>query len=204
MNERDFFYWLQGFFELSDAAELNRQQVKVIKEHMSLVAEKVTVSSVESLSGPETLNSETDPCHSEDSVTTAVETLTEFEERVRCIRAQKPVVDRMYAVRIALGLSSTGASEAQMEWSRKQTLTLATNADEFIGAAVKAGVLKDDNSGDRNNKQVQATDGEDNAQKSDFPFFSIKSDMLQIPRGLKEPRITRSEIMDHYSGRRIC
>lgn len=56
MNERDFFYWLQGFFELSGAAELNRQQVKVIKEHMSLVAEKVTVSSVESLSESENKN----------------------------------------------------------------------------------------------------------------------------------------------------
>jgi len=42
MNERDFYYWLRGFFELTDAEKLDKQQVKMIKEHMDLVAKKVT------------------------------------------------------------------------------------------------------------------------------------------------------------------
>lgn len=51
MNERDFYYWLQGFFELSGAKELNKRQVKMIKEHMELVTNKVTETSVEEQSG---------------------------------------------------------------------------------------------------------------------------------------------------------
>lgn len=47
MNERDFYYWLQGFFELSGATELTAKQVKMIKEHMALVTEKVTQTSVD-------------------------------------------------------------------------------------------------------------------------------------------------------------
>ena len=44
MNERDFFYWLQGFFELSGATHLDEEQVKIVKEHMALVVKKVTQS----------------------------------------------------------------------------------------------------------------------------------------------------------------
>ena len=40
MNERDFCYWLQGFFELAEAEELNREQLKAIKEHLQLVFDK--------------------------------------------------------------------------------------------------------------------------------------------------------------------
>lgn len=48
MNERDFFYWLQGYFELSgNESALTQEQVKVIKEHMALVATKVTEHSVQ-------------------------------------------------------------------------------------------------------------------------------------------------------------
>lgn len=42
MNERDFFYWLQGFFEISETKTLSKKQVQVIKDHMKLVAEKQT------------------------------------------------------------------------------------------------------------------------------------------------------------------
>ena len=42
MDERDFYYWLRGFFELSDAKTLSEAQVRMIKEHMNLVATKVT------------------------------------------------------------------------------------------------------------------------------------------------------------------
>jgi hypothetical protein len=47
MTEKDFIYWLQGFFELSGAETLNKQQVKAIKEHMALVMKKVTPSTVQ-------------------------------------------------------------------------------------------------------------------------------------------------------------
>lgn len=42
VNERDFYYWLRGFFELTGAKTLDEQQVKMIKEHMDLVSNKVT------------------------------------------------------------------------------------------------------------------------------------------------------------------
>lgn len=42
MNERDFAYWLQGFFELTGAQQLDQAQVKIIKEHLQLVFEKKT------------------------------------------------------------------------------------------------------------------------------------------------------------------
>ncbi len=47
MDERDFYYWLQGFFELSGSKELSEKQVQMIKEHMALVAHKVTPTSIE-------------------------------------------------------------------------------------------------------------------------------------------------------------
>lgn len=53
MTERDFYYWLQGFFELSGATELSEKQVQIIKEHMSLVSKKVTKTSMEPESSPD-------------------------------------------------------------------------------------------------------------------------------------------------------
>ena len=44
MTERDFCYWLQGMFELTDANQLSEQQVKQIKDHLKLVFTKVTPS----------------------------------------------------------------------------------------------------------------------------------------------------------------
>ena len=37
MTSRDFVYWLQGFFELSDEKVLTEQQIDCIKKHLSLV-----------------------------------------------------------------------------------------------------------------------------------------------------------------------
>jgi len=34
MNHRDFAYWLQGYFELTDASSLTEEQVATIKEHL--------------------------------------------------------------------------------------------------------------------------------------------------------------------------
>ena len=42
MNSTEFTYWLQGFFEISDAKKLDEKQVQVIKDHLNLVFNKVT------------------------------------------------------------------------------------------------------------------------------------------------------------------
>lgn len=46
MNETQFVYWLQGYFELSKDNNLTEEQVKVIKEHLQLVFAKVTRQTV--------------------------------------------------------------------------------------------------------------------------------------------------------------
>lgn len=42
MSERDFIYWLQGFFELSETDALTEEQVRSIKDHIALVLKKET------------------------------------------------------------------------------------------------------------------------------------------------------------------
>ena len=37
MNSIDFCYWLQGYFEISDAKEITPAQLEVIKNHINLV-----------------------------------------------------------------------------------------------------------------------------------------------------------------------
>lgn len=37
MTSRDFAYWLQGFFEVSEAKEITTAQTKLIKKHLALV-----------------------------------------------------------------------------------------------------------------------------------------------------------------------
>jgi squalene cyclase len=37
MNSREFAYWLQGFFELSDSTELTPEQVSIVKKHLDMV-----------------------------------------------------------------------------------------------------------------------------------------------------------------------
>lgn len=37
MQSRDFCYWLQGFFEVSDVTEINEKQTQQIKNHLNLV-----------------------------------------------------------------------------------------------------------------------------------------------------------------------
>jgi len=44
MTSEQFTYWLNGYFELSGAEELNKDQVKIIKDHIKLVLTKVTPS----------------------------------------------------------------------------------------------------------------------------------------------------------------
>jgi hypothetical protein len=47
MNSQEFCYWLQGFFEMTDAKEITPEQVDMIKRHLSLVFVNVTRPSVE-------------------------------------------------------------------------------------------------------------------------------------------------------------
>ena len=42
LDPRDFAFWLQGFFEISEAKTLNEKQVKMIKEHLELIFTKIT------------------------------------------------------------------------------------------------------------------------------------------------------------------
>ena len=37
MTSRDFAYWLQGFFEVSNTENVTAQQVRMIKQHLNLV-----------------------------------------------------------------------------------------------------------------------------------------------------------------------
>lgn len=37
MTSRDFCFWLQGFFEVSNSNSVTEQQTEVIKKHLSLV-----------------------------------------------------------------------------------------------------------------------------------------------------------------------
>ena len=42
MNYEQFAIWLQGFFEISNAETVNREQTQIIKDHLALLFEKKT------------------------------------------------------------------------------------------------------------------------------------------------------------------
>ena len=44
MKPEQCAYWLQGFFELSNATQLNEQETMIIKDHLKLVFDKQTPS----------------------------------------------------------------------------------------------------------------------------------------------------------------
>jgi len=56
MSPSDFVYWLQGFFEMSDAEALSFKQVKMIKQHLALVlkneSKELTEKEIEEILGP--------------------------------------------------------------------------------------------------------------------------------------------------------
>jgi len=37
MTSRDFAYWLQGFFEISENKEITENQTQIIKNHLNMV-----------------------------------------------------------------------------------------------------------------------------------------------------------------------
>lgn len=37
MTSRDFVYWLQGFFEISEAKDLGPKEVEIIRRHLNMV-----------------------------------------------------------------------------------------------------------------------------------------------------------------------
>lgn len=42
MTSEQFVYWLQGYFEISKDKTLDESQIQIIKDHLSLVFNKVT------------------------------------------------------------------------------------------------------------------------------------------------------------------
>lgn len=42
MNAENFCYWLQGFMELSPKPTLNTRQIEIIRNHLTLVFDKIT------------------------------------------------------------------------------------------------------------------------------------------------------------------
>lgn len=42
MTERQFCYWLQGYFELSESQEISKEQAQIIQDHLQLVFKKET------------------------------------------------------------------------------------------------------------------------------------------------------------------
>ena len=42
MTPEQFTYWLQGYFEIANPLELNPYETKIIKNHLSLVFNKLT------------------------------------------------------------------------------------------------------------------------------------------------------------------
>lgn len=48
MTSDNFCYWLQGYLELTNSKTLSEGQVNMIKEHLSLVFNKVTSNTTDS------------------------------------------------------------------------------------------------------------------------------------------------------------
>ena len=42
MNYEQFAFWMQGFFETANPTAINKEQTKIIKDHLNLVFTKVT------------------------------------------------------------------------------------------------------------------------------------------------------------------
>lgn len=42
MTPENFCYWLQGYFEIADTADLSKKQTRMIREHLGLIFTKVT------------------------------------------------------------------------------------------------------------------------------------------------------------------
>ncbi len=61
MTSRDFCYWLQGFFEVSDQISVNKDQVEIIKKHLNLVFVHEIDPSYGDKKKQETLNKIHDP-----------------------------------------------------------------------------------------------------------------------------------------------
>jgi hypothetical protein len=53
MEPRDFAYWLQGFFEVSNAKTLNEEQVAMIRAHLDTLFHKVTFTTTTTFPQPE-------------------------------------------------------------------------------------------------------------------------------------------------------
>lgn len=50
MDSIQFCYWLQGFFEIADPERISIDEIKIIKDHLQLVFNKVTPSPTKDMS----------------------------------------------------------------------------------------------------------------------------------------------------------
>ena len=46
MTDRDFVFWLQGFFELRNPGPISKEQAAIIQEHLALVLTKQTTQTM--------------------------------------------------------------------------------------------------------------------------------------------------------------
>lgn len=56
MTPQEFYYWLQGFFELSNAKALTEQQAKTIEPHLNLVDVTVNAHNASTVPAKDTVN----------------------------------------------------------------------------------------------------------------------------------------------------
>jgi len=56
MTSRDFAYWLQGYFEISEPTEINEKETEMIKKHLALVFKHEIDPSMGDEAHQETLN----------------------------------------------------------------------------------------------------------------------------------------------------
>ena len=62
MTSRDFVYWLQGFLELTEPAELSEKQLSLIRQHLSLVF----VHDIDPKAGPQEIQDLLNAIHSKE------------------------------------------------------------------------------------------------------------------------------------------
>jgi hypothetical protein len=61
MTSRDFVYWLQGFFEISNPETITPEQIETIKKHLALVF----VHEIDPSMGPDEHQEKLDKVHNE-------------------------------------------------------------------------------------------------------------------------------------------
>lgn len=56
MTSRDFVYWFQGFLEISNTKEINEDQLKIVRNHLTMVFKHEIDPSMGNIEHQEELN----------------------------------------------------------------------------------------------------------------------------------------------------